>query len=220
MAYRCEAASVTGFIQQLAVGYLGRGYYFYALGQVPEGKDPKRVDEKLIAKYGIDVGKATRARRKALGLANVQYLRFRDRFILVATPGKHEFFLHEAGQVKDAREIPIKLFGYSLSYRAGHPHVRIEQTQYLRLKSYLADVAVHRRREWLEEQFRLLSYEPYAPVRTQLHTILRAVNKRRKLAQYQLLSPSCIRCRRRIVRPFGNHTEILDEESASIEADL
>lgn len=218
MAYRCEATSVAGFIQQLAVGYLGRGYYFYVLGQVPEGKDPKRVDDKLIEKYGIDIGKATRARRKALGLANVQYLRLRDRFVLLATPGKHEFFLHEAGQVKDAREIPLKLFGYSLSYRAGHPHVRIEQTQYLKLKSYLVDVAVHRRCEWLEEQFRLLSYEPYAPIRTQLHCILREVNKRRKIAGYQLVSPSCLRSRRRIVRPFENRTGASDEKTISIES--
>jgi hypothetical protein len=51
MQYRCEATSVAGFIQQLAVGYLARGYLFYVTGRVPEGKDPKRLDEKLITKY-------------------------------------------------------------------------------------------------------------------------------------------------------------------------
>jgi hypothetical protein len=66
MRYRCEATSVSGFIQQLAVGYIGRGYYFYVTGQVPEGKDPRRIDEKLVEKYGIDIGKTARARRKAL----------------------------------------------------------------------------------------------------------------------------------------------------------
>ncbi len=204
MRYRCEATSVSGFIQQLAVGYVGRGYFFYVLGQVPEGKDPRLLDEKLTKKYGISTSKGTRARRKALGLANVQYLRFKDRFILLSTHGEHDFFVHEAGQIRDAREMPIKMFGYAVSYRAGHPHVRIEQGKYLELKAYLAGLAVHRGKEWLEGQFRSLWFEPYAPVRSQIHCVLRKVNERRKLAQYELLPSSCIRVRRRIVRPFEN----------------
>src|SRR5262245_25817966 len=127
MNYKCEATTIRGFIQQLAVQYVGRGYMFYVTGEVPPGKDPNRVDKKIIEKYRIDISKASRSRRKALGFANVQYLRFERTFILLATPGKHEFFLEEAGQVRDAREIPIKLFGYAVSYRSGHVHVRIEQ---------------------------------------------------------------------------------------------
>jgi hypothetical protein len=206
MRYRCEATSVSGFIQQLAVGYLGRGYYFYVMGEVPEGKDPRRIDEKLVSKYGIDIGKTARARRKALGLANVQYIRFRNRFVILATPGAHAFFTEEAGQVRDAREIPLKSFGYALSYRGGHPHVRIAQDHYLRLKAYLVDISIHRRREWLEDQFRALSYEPYAPIRSQLHCMLREVNRRRKLAGFHPLPSSCVRARRRIVRPFEDGT--------------
>lgn len=224
MDYRCEATSVSGFIQQLAVGYVGRGYFFYVMGHVPPGKDPKLIDEKLVKKYGVSASKASRSRRKALGYANVQYLRFKDRFVLLATSGKHEFFLEEAGQIRDAREMPIKLFGYSVSYRGGHPHVRIEQGRYLNLKAYLVDLSVHRKRDWLEGIFRSLWYEPYAPVRSQLHGILREVNRRRKAAQFELLPYSCIRCRRRIVKPFGVPTDGTPcanagpSECASIEA--
>jgi hypothetical protein len=206
MDYRCEATSVSGFIQQLAVGYVGRGYFFYVAGQVPEGKDPRAIDKKLIQKYGILAGKTARARRKALGLANIQYLRFKDRFVLLATAGEHDFYVHEAGQVRDAREMPIKVFGYAVSYRAGHPHVRIEQKRYRELKAYLTDIAVHRAKEWLEGQFRSLWFEPYAPVRSQLHCLLRKVNGRRRAAQYELLPSSCIRVRRRIVKPFAEST--------------
>ena len=53
MEYRCEATSVAGFVQQLAVAYVGRGYFFYIVGEIPERKDPHAVDEKLIAKYGL-----------------------------------------------------------------------------------------------------------------------------------------------------------------------
>jgi hypothetical protein len=76
MAYRYEAKSIDGFVQQLAVSYVANGYFFFVTGVIPEGKNQRHVDEKLIAKYGIDVSKFTRARRKAHGQANVQYLRF------------------------------------------------------------------------------------------------------------------------------------------------
>jgi hypothetical protein len=201
MGYLCEATSVSGFIQQLAVSYVGRGYIFYALGQVPEGKDPRLVDRKLTEKYGVERSKASRARRKSLGFANVQYLRFRETFVLLATPGKHEFFLEER-QVRDAREVPIKFYGYAVSYRNGHVHVRIEQTQFLELKSYLASIAVNRKREALEQALAALPFEPYAPVRSQLCSILRAVNERRKCAGLEPLPASCLRTRRRIVQPF------------------
>jgi len=202
MEYRCEATSVAGFVQQLAVAYVGHGYWFYVIGEIPERKDPRGVDEKLIEKYGLGIGKATRARKKAAGLANIQYLRYRRAFVLLATPGKHPFFEEERKFIRDAREMPIKFAGYSISYRAGHPHVRIEQCRYLELKGYLAEIAVHRTKERLEEEFRRLSFEPYAPVRSQLFGVLREVNRRRQMAQFEPVPASCIRVRRRVVGPF------------------
>jgi hypothetical protein len=217
--YRCEATSVAGFIQQLAVGYLARGYIFYVSGLVPEGKDPRALDKKLIERYAISASKGARARRKALGLANVQYLRYKNSFVLLATHGKHEFFLLEAGQVQDAREIPIKLFGYAVSYRNGHPHVRIEQERYLELKAWFTEKAAHRKRESLENEFQALRYEPYAPVRSQLHCILREVNRRRKAAQFEPVPSSCIQTRRRVVSPFENRMPLERHTSAGIEAE-
>jgi hypothetical protein len=204
MEYRCEATSVAGFIQQLAVAYVGRGYFFYVTGEIPEKKDPPAIDEKLIAGYCLAVGKTARARRKAAGLANIQYLRYRHTFVLLATRGEHAFFEREGSLMRDAREVPIKFCGYSISYRDGHPHVRIEQSRYLGLKAYFSDIAVHRAKESLELEFRRILYEPYAPVRGQLHCILREVNRRRHLAQYELIGCSCIRVRRHVVRPFGD----------------
>src|SRR5712691_3201856 len=202
MKYRSEATSVAGFVQQIAVAYVGRGYFFYVVGEIPERKDPHAVDEKLIAKYGLGIGKATRARRKAAGLANLQYLRYRHTFVLLATRGRHPFFEQEHRFIRDAREVPIKFGGYSVGYRSGHPHVRIEQHRYLGLKAYFADLAVHRAKDGLEKEFRRLPFEPYAPVRSQLHCLLREVNRRREFAHYDVISASCIRVRRRVVKPF------------------
>lgn len=45
--YQCEVTTPEGFVQQLAVSYLGNGYWFYVTGDIPEGKDPRKVDAKL-----------------------------------------------------------------------------------------------------------------------------------------------------------------------------
>ena len=79
--YTCEAVSVEAFVQQVAVSYLGNGYWFYVSGYIPKSKDLWQVDEKLIERYEIDISKWTRCRRKKEGKANVQYIRF-DRFFL------------------------------------------------------------------------------------------------------------------------------------------
>jgi hypothetical protein len=202
MEYRCEATSVVGFVQQLAVAYVGHGYFFYVRGEIPERKDPREVDARIIEKYGIAIGKTARARRKAAGFANLQYLRFKHRFVLVSTHGTHRFFEEERKFIRDLREMPIKFAGYSISYRSGHPHIRIEQRRYLELKAYLAGLASHRSKDSLEGEFRRLPFEPYAPVRGQLHTVLREVNRRREFAGYEQVSSSAVRVRRHVVSPF------------------
>ena len=52
-----EATSVAGFIQQLAVSYVGRGYFFFVTGVIPAHKDPARVDEKLTSRYEVGLSK-------------------------------------------------------------------------------------------------------------------------------------------------------------------
>ena len=200
--YRFEATSVEGFIQQLAVAYFGNGYWFYVVGQVPEGKDPRRVDEKLIARYQIDLSKWARARRKRAGQANLQYLRYGRLFVLLATHGQHAFFEEEASAIRDARKTPIRFRGYSISYRGGHPHVRIDQEEYKRLKAYFLELALHRSAERLGSELARLPFEPYAPIRRQLLMVLRAVNRERKRAGFELVPKSCFRFVRRVCRPF------------------
>jgi hypothetical protein len=200
--YRCEVTSAEGFVQQLAVSYLANGYWFYVVGQVPDGKDPRKVDEKLISRYQIDLSKWARARRKRAGLANLQYLRFGRFFVLLGTHGAHAFFEEEASSIRDARKTPIRFRGYAISYRNGHPHVRIEQEEYKRLKAYFLDLALHRSAERLGSELARLPFEPYAPVRGQLLAVLRAVNRERKRAGFEPVPNTCFRLVRRVCRPF------------------
>lgn len=215
--YRCVATSVEGFVQQVAVQYLRHGYWFYVAGQVPEGKDPAAVDAKLIKKYGIDVSRWERARRKRAGLANMQYIRHKQFFLLMATHGKHRFFEDEAGQVRDARRVPIKFAGYAMSFRGGHASVRIEQNAYRRLKSTLVEMAAQRAGPRVAADFHQLHFVPYAPVRKQLLSAWRAVNRARKAAGLERISIECVPWRRQPVRPFRDQTASEDRRPAKFD---
>ena len=201
--YRCRAVSLAGFIQQLAVAYVAHGYWFYARGWIPIGKDADTVDRKLIDRYGINISKWERARRKRAGLANLHYLRLGRTFVLIATHGQHWFFEAEAKAIRDIRRVPFKLGGYSVSFRNGHASVRIDQETYKRLKAYFAELALRRPADVVAEELRLLPYEPYAPIRRQELNLLRTVNRIRTQAGFEPLIPSCLRLRRTVCRPFS-----------------
>jgi len=209
MAYRCVATSVAGFVQQLAVAYVTHGYWFYVTGRVPEHKDPGLVDRKIIERYGIDVSKWTRARRRRAGLANVQYLRYGRFFILLATHGDHQFFAEEGGQIRDVRRTPIKFMGYSIGCRQArnggryHASVRIQSEPYNTLKASFEKMALHRSVNSIQAEFWGLNFEPYAPVRAQLFSALRAVNHARQKAGLEPVTTVPFRVRRVPVRPFG-----------------
>lgn len=201
--YRCVATSLDGFIQQIAVAYVSRGYCYFVLGRVPKGKSAELVDQKLMRLYGVDISKWARARRKAKGLANVQYLRFEDTWVLLASQGTHEtFFRDQANALRDSRETPLRFAGYAISYRNRHASVRLDLAQYQVLKSYFVERAKHRRRETIEAELRSLPFIPFAPIRRQILSIFRAMNKARRAAGFQELSKWCLRLAPRSVKVF------------------
>jgi len=209
--YRCEALSVEGFIQQLAVCYVGRGYFFYVTGQVPEHKDPRAIDEKLIQQY--DIGRSKWSKWRGYHKhreAKVQYIRYQRFFVILGSYGSHNFRRREARCIQDARDTPIKFAGYSVSFRGGHVCVRIEVEREKSLKTELVDRALEPR-EALEATVYNLPFEPYKPIRQQLLTILREVNRVRSASGLEALSDLCIRYRRKIVRPFDAAGEGMQE---------
>ena len=88
MPYRCVATSPEGLVQQVAVSYLRHGYWWYVSGRIPGSKPPELIDQKLLDKYGIGLTERQRAYRKSRGLAKLQYIRFQDWFLLLATEGQ------------------------------------------------------------------------------------------------------------------------------------
>jgi hypothetical protein len=216
MQYRCEATSIAGFVQQVAVSYVANGYWFYVAGCVPHGKDPRAVDAKIISRYDIGLSKWAKARRKQAGLANLQYIRHERFFLILATHGQHRFFEEEAQVIRDVRRFPIKFAGYSISFRGGHASVRIEPAEYRMLKAYFLDLAVRRSAEHLQVELRELAFQPYAPVRRQLLNLVRAVNRARKAAGFEPVEHSVLRFCRRVIRPFGPAAAAEEEADAQI----
>ncbi|MEZ5963099.1 MAG: hypothetical protein R3F56_04550 [Planctomycetota bacterium] len=218
MAYRCEAGSVAGFVQQLACCYVRHGYHYYVVGEIPAHKDAGRIDAQLVERYELDVSRFLRARRKRAGLANAQYLRYRGFFVLCATGprGEHRFFdEHSSQQIRNIRETPIGFAGYSIGYHRGadrrwHASVRIHPERYRDLKAHFLDIAKRRSAAELAAALRAVPFEPYAPIRRQLLAILRAVNRDRKVAGLPQLETPCFDFRRRIVRPFGDRDRPVD----------
>lgn len=206
--YRCVAASIEGFIQQVAVSYIRTGHFFYVSGLLGADTDGLAVDAKLIHKYGVDVSRWGRALRKSRGEANLQYIRHDRFFLLMATHGKSLFFELEGNQVSDCRRQPIKFAGYSISYRGGHPHVRIDLETYLGFKAQMVGEALRRERDQLERMLSVPLWIPYAPVRRQMWNVCREMNRVRSAAGLAPLRPECMNARRRIVRPFGDAARV------------
>lgn len=197
--YRCVATSADAFVQQLAVGYLRNGYWFYVYGRIPPTKAVEVVDHKLMQKYHLDISKWARARRKQTGGANMQYLRHNRFFVLLATHGHHVFFEEEAKQIRDARRCPIRFAGYAISYRGGHAHVRIDLARYRELKAYFEQIALQRSTKDMVNEFNALRFLPYAPVRRQLLNLQRAVNRIRQVAGYELIPAGDLPLKRRVI---------------------
>lgn len=221
MQYRCEATSLEGFVQQLACNYLPHGYWFWVSGTVPETKDARVIDQKIVTKYGIDLSRSARARRKELGQANLHYLRFERFFLILAIHGIHEFHRTEAQFIRNVtRNQPIQFAGYSISMKQGgylakeshdtepvadgklRVRVQIARARYLELLAYFKDVAVRLTSDELGRELYSVPFEPYAPVRRQMLRILLTVNKTRKAAGLEPLPFSVLRYQRRIVKPF------------------
>ena len=228
MQYRCVASSPEGLVQQVAVSYLRHGYWFYVTGWIKRGKDPEQVDRKLIGKYEIAISERERTARKRRGLANLQYIRYRNWFLLLATEGHHPFKQEERNQIRDCRRVPIRFEGYSISYRRSgvtpkgggppkwHACVRIDPPTYKQLKAFFRDRACHRSVENLAADFARVPYARCAPVRRQLLTILRAVNEARTRMGYELVPYSALLLRRRVVMPFVAPPAIGGEEMSAV----
>lgn len=220
--YRCEPETLDGFLAQL-VRYVASGHYFYVTGVVPERKDPQQVDRKLIELYGIGRPKWERARRRLGEQAGIHYLRYGRFFVLLATHGRHQFFTDHERNVCDIRRTALKVRGYSIRYtyseleKRWKVFVRLDKETYRSVRAHLLELATrpsYRETDKLIYEFMTLPFQGYGPVRSQVLSIIKAANRRRRHAGYAQL-PTDIVPRMRPVRrvfedqPEGNDGQLL-----------
>jgi len=203
--YRCEASTIEGFIQQIAVSYVRHGYYYYVLGRIPDHSQPAMVDLKIIHRYGLDISKWTRARRRKRGVASVQYLRYGRFFVLMATEGVHRFFERE--RPLDIRLCPLVCFGYRIRcYRSGEgkwrPSVQVSPRRYRELRRECRRLAVQRDERENMKWLNTLPYAPFGPVARQFESLHVLANRTRKRAGLGVIPASCLRRRRTPVKVF------------------
>lgn len=194
------AQSPIAFVQHVAVSCLRHGYWFYVAGAIPFDKCPADVDEKLCRIYGATASKHIRYRQRQRGECVVQYVRLGRFFLLLARPGRGAFFIFERGQIQDARRRPIRAFGYSIGVRSAKVSVRIDPREYRYWQDRFVRLSLSDR-SLLESQFWSLPFEPYRPVRSQILTLWRTVNRLRREASLPELSRECVRWKRCIVSP-------------------
>ena len=215
--YPHEFTNIHPFVQRIALDMVRHGYWFYVTGTIPEGKDPREVDAKIMAKYDIGCSRWTRARRKKKGQANVHYVRHQDFFVMFATRGEHAWFEQEqwgcevkrskaGSRIRDIRKEPLSRGGYSISFKEcsgtgrGHVAVRIHPEEYRDLKAYFLQLSTHRSVAKLTSELRRFPFEPYAGIRQQRWNILQAVNKARKRAGFEQVDPAVLRKKRRVFK--------------------
>lgn len=205
-------------MQQL-VRYVTAGHFFYFRGVVPPKKNPREIDAKLLRRYEVEQHPWTRSRRKQAGIAAVHYLRYKSEFVLLATRGRHRLFLDHEETLADIRRTSFRAFGYAVRHTLTqnvrvydgrkvrsprwHTLVRLDRDTFKDLRAHFVEIACRRTSQALERELRSVPFEPYRPVREQLLTVLRAVNRKRKARGLERVPYTAIRSRHRVVRPFG-----------------
>ena len=80
--------------------------------------------------------------------------------------------------------------------------VVINEDRYRLLQAELLGMATHRSADYLRMKFYNVPFVPYAPIRQQLATLLRQVNKARQHVGYDPVPSDCIHFRRKMTSPY------------------
>jgi hypothetical protein len=177
--HQFEAKSLGQFLRKIAIDYLRYGYTRYALREIPGGKDLAKVDAKLMFTYQVAISRSQRSRRRVNGLANVVYLRFGNRFILMASEGFHPQF--DKLCFLDFRSKPLVFDGYSIGFRDGKVCVSICAKRLRSTRKNLLLIALHNQTK-VETYFRNISPFSFPGIIRQKRKLLAEINRKRKKA--------------------------------------
>lgn len=173
-------------VQQIAVGYVARGYVYWVRGRIPQSKlgapeTPCESDWKMIAKYGCDGSRNMRYKGKKNGRASVAYLRWNDVFVLLATEGEHAFFEAEGSAVRDIRVTPLALGNYVITYKNGSALVDLKDSLWKKISRVLWELSLIEKAALEKKLSREMKKWPaYKPIQNRWERLLESINARRK----------------------------------------
>lgn len=183
---RCKAPTLGDFLYRIALGGFHFGYVRYAVRTIPEGKDVETLDQKLIETYGVTSCRMKRLRNRRKGLASVQYVRFRQTFILMATEGEHQAFSRIRSF--DIREAPLHIGGYSIGCVGDRISVRVAPSVWKKVARFHLACALQDGQA-VEKKLEEIPFYRFSGVVAQMKDLTAAINQRRKPAGLPLISP-------------------------------
>ncbi|PSN13347.1 hypothetical protein C7293_16380 [filamentous cyanobacterium CCT1] len=172
------------FLRRIAIDYMRYGYYRWALRFIPPERNPQTLDAKLIEAYSVTACRTTRMRQRRRGLAVVQYVRWEHTFVLLATEGAHEQF--DRLRSYDAREAPLHIGAYAIGVQGTRVVVEVRQRVWLAVSKRIRLIELGDRTT-LESRLNALPFYRFPGVIGQLRNLVRAINKRRRVAGLPLI---------------------------------
>jgi len=186
------AGTWQGYLQQI-VQYVGHGNYWYCQVEYPEKKWLvfTKIDEKLIRKYGADMSKFQRARRKREGQASFCFIRW-ERFALIVRnqgelPG--DLCADDPDVFCDIRITPLRIEvseNISLVFNHhGKVRVRMATETYRGFKACIANAAAARNGRLMAWEYNrangLPAYEGIIEQRRRLRTFTIEIARRHQI---------------------------------------
>jgi hypothetical protein len=173
MRFLCQSSAE--LVRRVAILASRYDYHLVVSGLIPKEKDPLRVDRKLISKYQIPSSRTQAMRDYRKGRAKVKYIRWKNRFVLLATKGESQIFLNEFP--RDIRRTPVEIGDYTIKVIKSRPSVRLTERVYRRLRARVRKYALSKTSDHLLAVPRLSFKGVFKQMRS-IRTMLKAIRRR------------------------------------------
>jgi hypothetical protein len=179
MQYDYAVPTLGHFLKRIAIDYMRYGYVRWVIRNIPPERDPKAVDIKLVETYGVTQCRTRRLRSKRQGQAIIQYVRWGNTFVLLATQGEHELFSKLCSY--DARSTPLHIERYSIGMMGSKVVVKVRHQIWEAVWQRFEKLALYDHKV-VEGRLNALSFYRFPGVVHQLYQLTRAINQRRRVA--------------------------------------
>ena len=182
--------TVFDFLRRLSRDYFSNGYYYYFVVKIPPHRTEEQVSEKLTDVYKVSSHSRTRQRRKEKGLANCNFVIFKDVCVIVATNGEHENLRRR--DFKDIRKKSLVILGHEIkplfdkNQKKLKITVNIPEYRYKLFARRLNKIALHNQNKVMNYLKNLSPYT-FQGIQKQRFESLTMVNNKRKKAGLKLI---------------------------------